>query len=300
MQIATRKRKFNVVERFANAYPALDSFPVYNQSTTWWGYEVHERIHYKAAHVLAGSFGDFTEKNAQKLALFGPVADYLKDFHPEENPCHFIDADYYSTYPFTDFQISYSQLEKRFGADKLKEWGIAPWAIVETAEILTKMFTDKRWAEALYYMGHLRHLVADLHMPLHTCSNYNGQFTGNDGVHFRWETRMVDELIPEFNVVVDVQLIEDYLGASLQIVRDSFAVYPRLLRADSLARTQLSSEHAAKLNTYDELRFEGPYLQILYTETEDVVHDRLGRAVAMTASFWWSCWLAAGAPEPPR
>ncbi|HJM69653.1 MAG TPA: hypothetical protein QGF08_02085, partial [Candidatus Marinimicrobia bacterium] len=81
---------------------------------------------------------------------------------------------------------------------------------------------------------------------------------------------------------------------------ESFQVYPRLLKADGIARKHLTPEQAKELNTYKKLHYEDRYLKLLYAETEDVVHDRLGRSAVMVASFWYSCWLAAGSPEPPK
>jgi len=270
-------------------------------SVAWgWGYDVHGRINHKAALLLEGEFGLYTQNRATELALYAPVADFIKDVHKNEFHRHFIDADHYADFPFSELDITYEELVERYGDDNLKKWGIAPWSIAETAEVLTKMFKQERWDEALYYMGHLGHYVADLHMPLHTCANYNGQATGNEGVHFRWESRMVDELIPEFKPVGEIQQIDDYVSSALKITRESFQLYPRLLKADAIARKHLTPEQAKKLNTYQVLHFEDRYLKLLYAETEDVVHDRLGQAAVLVASYWYSCWLAAGSPAPPK
>ncbi len=270
-------------------------------SVAWgWGYDVHRRINQKAAEILEGAFGSYTQAYAKELALYAPVADFIKDVHKNEFHRHFIDADLYGEFPFSELDVSYEQLVENYGEENLKKWGIAPWSIDESARTLTKMFKQERWDEALYYMGHLGHYVADLHMPLHTCANYNGQMTGNDGVHFRWESRMVDELIPEFEPVGMIEEINDPIGASLEITRESFKLYPRLLEADEIARKHLTSEQAKELNTYIKLHYEDRYLKILYAETEDVIHDRLGRAAVRVASFWFSCWQEAGSPTPPK
>lgn len=275
--------------------------PLVLSSFIWcWGYDVHRRINYKAAQIIEGDLGMYTASHADELALFAPIADFIKDIHRDEFHRHFIDADFYTSFPFEELKISYEELVKRFGEDDIKKWGMAPWSIDETANVLVKLIKSGRWDEALYYMGHLGHYVADLHMPLHTCANYNGQLTGNDGVHFRWESRMVDELILEIDPVGKIYKIDNYIETALNITRDSFSVYPRLLDADSIARRHLTHEQAKQLQSYNVLAFEDRYLKILYAETEDVVHDRLGRATVLVASYWYSCWLAAGAPEPPK
>ena len=111
---------------------------------------------------------------------------------------------------------------------------------------------------------------------------------------------MVDELIPKFEPVGQVRKIDNFIESALIITKDSFSVYPRLLRADSIARKHLNSEQVKQLNTYNKLHYEDRYLKLLYAETEDVVHDRLGQAAVLVASYWYSCWLAAGAPDSPK
>ena len=53
------------------------------------------------------------------------------------------------------------------------------------------------------------------------------------------------------------------------------------------------------LNSKNILKFEKPYLDILYSETQDLLHDRLGRAVIRLASIWQYCWEQAGKPALP-
>ena len=265
-----------------------------------WGYDVHKRINYKASQILEGPFGTFTQKYANELALYAPVPDYIKSAHPDESHRHYIDADLYDDYPFTELSIDYKTLVNKYGKDNIEKWGSAPWVIEETANILIKMFKQERWDEVVFYMGYLGHYVADLHMPFHTCANYNGQLTGNDGIHFRWESRMVNELIPDFDPLGEIVQIDNYVLSALNITRKSFSIYPRLLKADSIARSQLTIKQAEELNTYKILPFEEIYLKTLYTETEDVIYDQLGHAATMTASFWISCWKAAGSPSLPQ
>ncbi|MBL0103970.1 MAG: hypothetical protein IPP51_09590 [Bacteroidetes bacterium] len=42
----------------------------------------------------------------------------------------------------------------------------------------------------LYYSANIGHYVADAHVPLHCTENYNGQMTGQSGIHGFWESRL--------------------------------------------------------------------------------------------------------------
>ena len=179
----------------------------------------------------------------------------------------------------------------------MRQYGIAPWTIKDTSERIIKLLKEKRIEQAIYHMGILGHYIADLHMPLHNVLNYNGQFTGNEGVHFRWEDRLVDEYIDEIIPVGEIEDVEDPWHFTMGIVRESFLVHNQILEADTKARRLLTKGQAEKLKSYDILSFEKPYLDILFSETEDLLKDRLGRAVIRTASLWQYCWEEAGKPE---
>jgi hypothetical protein len=85
----------------------------------------------------------------------------------------------------------------------------------------------------------------------------------------------------------------------MKIVKESFKVHQQLLDADTKARSLLTKKQAKELNTYKILSFEKPYLDVLYSETEELLKDRLGRAVIRLASLWQYCWEQAGSPDLP-
>ena len=185
----------------------------------------------------------------------------------------------------------------RYGEQKIRKYGIAPWTINETCERIIDLLKKNQFEKAIYNMGVVGHYIADLHNPLHTIINYNGQFTGNDGVHKRWEHRLVDEYVKKINPVGNIEDVEDPWSFSMKIVKESFKLHQDILDADTKARKLLTKKQAARLDSYDVLSFEKPYLDVLYNETEDLLHDRLGRAVIRVASLWNYCWEQAGRPD---
>src|SRR5690606_9359940 len=47
------------------------------------------------------------------------------------------------------------------------------------------------------------HYIGDAHVPLHTTENYNGQKTGQEGIHAFWESRLVELFSDDYNYFVD-------------------------------------------------------------------------------------------------
>tara|TARA_B100001105_G_scaffold78545_1_gene62189 strand:- start:146 stop:1006 length:861 start_codon:yes stop_codon:yes gene_type:complete len=264
-----------------------------------WGLDGHRRLNYIASRQLNGQFGRFLKQNSEALKWYATAPDYNRAVDPNELPRHFIDTDYYDQFPFENIPLDYEELVTKYGENNLAQWGIAPWAIDTTCDRIIALFEDERFEEAVYYLGVLGHYIADLHMPLHTVKNYNGQFSGNDGIHFRWEARLVDDYVRHIKPIGKVEAVVDPVSFAMDIVRESFQFHKMLLTADTKARKILSDEQAKALDTRKILSFEKPYLDILYNETEPILKERLGRAVFRITSIWQYCWEQAGRPKLP-
>ena len=57
---------------------------------------------------------------------------------------------------------------------------------------LQKAFETKNVDLILKYASEIGHYIGDAHVPLHTTENYNGQLTGQRGIHGLWESRIVE------------------------------------------------------------------------------------------------------------
>ena len=157
---------------------------LFNSKVLAWGYRGHRLINQQASMQLNGSFGDFLKKNKDALKWYAAVPDYIKRFYPDEKPLHFIDTDFYDEYPFENIPLNYNDLIKEYGNEKVEKMGYAPWAIEKTCDQIVYYLKNQRLDEAIFYMGILGHYVSDIHNPLHTILNYDGQLSGNKGVHF--------------------------------------------------------------------------------------------------------------------
>ncbi len=262
-----------------------------------WGYDVHRRITRAAVQAVPGEFGDFLIQHIDDLSYHAADPDFWKAIDPDEGHRHFIDADLYDEYPFDNIPRNIDNLYSKYGEENVSQWGIAPWNIDDYCNRLVALFKEGKWEKSIYTMSALSHYVADIHMPLHTCANYNGQLTGNEGVHFRWETPMVKQYVTYIEPSNKADIIHNPLEMAFAIVKESYQVYHLLLSADSLARAPLRKIQADSLNTYEKLSFDDEYLSVLYTQTADVVHDRLNKSAERIASYWYTCWVKAGAPE---
>jgi len=264
-----------------------------------WGYAEHRRITKAAMKAVSGEFGDFLKNNIESISYHAADPDFWKAADPSEGYRHFIDADLYDEFPFSNIPRNIDSLYSKYGEEYVSNSGIAPWNIDDYCKRLTDLFSEGEWEESIYTMAALSHYIADIHMPLHNCANYNGQLTGNDGVHFRWESQMVKQFVTYIEPSEEAYFINDTIEMGFSIVKESFQAYPLLLSADSIARAPFTKIQADSLNTYEELSFEDEYLSVLYAKTSGIVHDRVNKSAERIASFWYTCWVNAGSPSLP-
>jgi len=74
--------------------------------------------------------------------------------------------------------------------DSFSRHGILPFYIPQLYLKLVHAFKFKDLKNILRLAADLGHYVGDAHVPLHTSSNYNGQLTGQTGLHAFWESRI--------------------------------------------------------------------------------------------------------------
>ncbi len=271
---------------------------VLGSSAQCWSNKAHQDINRAAAQIITENFGDFVRYFNDSLAFHAVDPDLWKQFDPDEGYRHYIDVDLYTSYPFSDLPPAQTQLISKYGKDNVAKWGIGPYYIEEYSENIIDMMKSGAWDAILIPMAALGHYVADIHMPLHVVANYNGQFTGNDGIHFRWEVSMVDALVDTVIPAGPVYEFNDIFIEGLMIVRESFSVHQQILQADSLARAAQTPEVQELLSGYTQLPDSSDYLEILFRESGELARTRLNQAAQRVASFWYYCWLKAGRPSP--
>lgn len=136
-----------------------------------------------AVFILPGELIRFYKSNVQFLTEHAVDADKRRYSDTAEAPKHFIDADRYGINPFDSIPQKWADAELKFSADLLKDNGIVPWQIERTYSSLVKAFKERDSLRILRLSADLGHYVADAHVPLHTTENYNGQLSGQTGIH---------------------------------------------------------------------------------------------------------------------
>jgi len=213
----------------------------------------------------------------------------------------------------------------RLGEAALLEHGTLPWTTRDTVDELAETFRERRVEHLPRVLGRLSHYVADLHQPLHTTVNYDGQRTGNRGVHAVFEVHIINryrdayrELPAEFLSRYDFE--DDVPGMVFEQLAENAERTEALLAADSRARKEvgLTEEDVRwmKGRSHDEndrmyLRRDLSELEpraarlvrhadrlhaLLRDRHDDLVGRCLGDAASSVASLVYTAWYEAGRP----
>ena len=157
------------------------------------------------------------------LAQHGSDADYRKGEDPEEGPKHYIDLDNYPEFLENGrIPSTLDSLRLYHHPNFIESQGYLPWATLTAYDSLVSCFIQKDWNRAVLVAADLGHYVGDGHVPFHLTRNYDGQYTGNKGIHSRYESKMIGEYISSvvlepdsIHLVVDVRMyIFDYMYAN--------------------------------------------------------------------------------------
>ena len=153
-------------------------------------------------------------------------ADRRKSCDPAERNKHFIDIDDYPRFFDGSLPHSYDAMVATYGVSRVQRNGIVPWAIEANMAQLVAHFRAGNWSDAVKVAADIGHYAGDLHSPLHLTVNYDGQLSGQRGVHSRHESRMTARYLTALTPAAgDVEALARRSRASSSGSMSSIAVW---------------------------------------------------------------------------
>lgn len=270
-------------------------------SCTAWGFFAHQEINRKAIFILPGTMARFYKNNINYIIEHAVNADKRRYSDTAEAPRHFIDADRYGMNPFDSIPEKWNEAELKFTKRILQENGIIPWQIEKSYYSLVKAFKERDSIRILRISSDLGHYVADAHVPLHTTANYNGQLTGQTGIHGFWESRLPELFSNEFDFITgSVFYIENPLKAAWKIIKNSHGLLDSTLKIEvRLNRTMASdlkfsfTERKGRV----ERQYSKEYSRAYHKALNGMVEKQMRASILMCGSYWYSAWVDAGQPD---
>ena len=265
-----------------------------------WGFHAHKLINRYAVFTMPEELIGFFKKHIDYLTEHSVDADKRRYAVKEEAPRHYIDIDVYGEKPFEVMPRKWNDAVEKFTEDTLIAYGIVPWHIQTIYNRLVKAFSDKDIDYILKNASDLGHYVADTHVPLHTSLNYDGQFTGQKGIHAFWESRLPELFSDNYDFLVGTA---DYRYSVLDVAwetieqshgaLDSVLDFDKQLTATFERDKQYSYEkRGQKTIKVRSEEFSAAYQQML----NGMVERRLRKSVKTIGDLWYSAWVDAGQP----
>src|SRR5919204_5187060 len=258
-----------------------------------WGVSAHRYIMRRAIELLPPAIKPFFDANRDELVVRVVDPDLWRSAGWEDDPNHFVDfgVKEYGEYPFRELPREYGAAIEKFGMATLRRNGLLPWREAEEFGNLRRAMLsfdrDATFArlETVLFAASAAHYVQDAHQPLHATNNYDGQLTGQQGVHSRFETALFDRYESKLTIVPPpVKPIAAPRDAAFDVLLESYRLVDAVLAADKAA--------VAGKDEYDD-----DYFDKFFAGVKSILERRLGESISATAGLIVGAWERAGKPE---
>lgn len=270
-------------------------------SCTAWGFFAHREINRMAVFILPGAMARFYKNNINFLTEHAVNPDKRRYSDTAEAPRHFIDVDRYGQNPFDNIPEKWEDAELKFKASTLQENGIVPWQIEKSYYSLVKAFKERDSIRILRVSADLGHYISDAHVPLHTTANYNGQLTGQTGIHGFWESRLPELFSNEYDFITGTALyIENPLKEAWKIIKNSHSLLDSILKTEARLNKSMASDlkfSFTERNGRIERHYSKEYSKAYHKVLNGMVEKQMRASILMCGSYWYSAWVDAGQPD---
>jgi hypothetical protein len=280
----------------------LLAFLVFCQPCFCWGFYGHKKINHHAVFLLPPEMIRFYKQHIDFLSEHAVDPDKRRYAVAEEGPRHYIDIDHYGVYPYDSLPMNWNDAIAKFSEDTVVKYGIVPWWVQTMQRRLVQAFKNKDGSRILQLSAEIGHYLSDAHVPLHACSNHNGQHTNQRGIHGFWESR-----IPELLLEKEWDL---FIGKAEYIKSPSEFIWKKVLESAAAADTVLVYEKELSKQFPPDQKFafeerNGKIIRqysssfsIAYNnKLKGMVERRLRQSIYAVASFWYTAWVDAGQPN---
>jgi hypothetical protein len=267
---------------------------------SFWGFFAHQRINRLAVFTLPPEMMKFYKKNITYITEAAVNPDRRRFSMPEEAPRHYIDLDHFGDSALFKIPRYWNQAVEKYSEDTLKAYGIVPWHVNRMYYQLKDAFMIGDPDRILKISAELGHYLADAHVPLHTTENYNGQLTGQEGIHAFWESRLPELFSDDYDF---------FVGKAVYLDNPQLAAWRAVASAHNAVDSVLKEEKklAAKFGE-KKFSFETKgkqtqkvlsrsYAKAYHELMDGMVERQMRLAIHAIGSFWYTAWVDAGQPD---
>lgn len=269
-----------------------------------WGFFGHRLLNRLAVYTLPPEMLPFFKANIEYLTVNATRPDSRRTVVATEAPRHFLDVDVYGDSALTRHGLprAYADAVALVGGeDSLLHHGIVPWQVATMKNQLTAAFRAGDTDRILYLAADLGHYVADACVPLHTTRNYNGQLTGQRGIHALWESRLPELQAADYDLLTgQAPYLEQPTEAAWAAVARAHAAVDSVFRMEKAVSAELADDRKYSYEQRGNLTirtYSREFSQAYHRRLNGQVERQLRYAARLIGAFWYTAWVDAGQPD---
>lgn len=266
-----------------------------------WGFFGHKKINQLAIYTLPSEMIGLYKRNTTNIVENSIRPDKRRYIDPKEGARHYIDIDHYGDSAIHSMPRTWYKASEKYTEDTLLEYGIVPWHVLLLKKHLTEAFEERNFERIILVSTDLGHYLADANVPLHTTENYNGQLSGQKGIHGLWESRLVELNYDNFNLLTGKAVyLEDVRESIWMHILSSHLAVDSVLQMEIVATDKVGEDQKysferrgkSEIKVYSR-KFCTEYNKLL----DGMVERQMRKAIHLIGSIWYTAWVDAGQPS---
>lgn len=266
-----------------------------------WGFWAHKRLNRLAVFTLPPEMIKFFKFHIEYITDHAVDPDSRRYMVEGEAENHYIDVDHYDVYPFPTIPRKWKDAVAKYSEDTLRSYGIVPWHLQVMMQRLTQAFRDKDVKRILKTATDLGHYAGDSNVPLHTTENYNGQMSGQYGIHGFWESRLPELYGDSYNYFVGRAVyIEDPLVEAWKTVMESHSALDSVFSFERKLTKEFGPDRKYGYENRNNVLtkvYSREFSQAYHEMLGGQVERRMRTTVYRIGSYWYTAWVNAGQPN---
>jgi len=267
-----------------------------------WGFLGHRTIHQLAVYELPPSMRYFFHSNINEIVKKSVRPDQRRNEDREEAPKHYIDLELYGDSAAWKMPLLWKDALKKYGKDSLTKCGYVPYYVVTMKERLTQAFRNGNKDSILFYAIDLGHYISDAHVPLHVSENYDGQLTGQKGLHALWESMIPEIEIQQYDLRGrhKAKYLKHPERAIWKAVRQSQKLLHDVFEEEKAVTRSFTQEEKYRVqmrNGREYKSYTSAFAKAYSAKLGKTINERLISSANLVADFWYTSWVDAGCPN---
>ena len=265
------------------------------------GFHAHKTINRNAVYMLPLELSTFFINHIDQIEAKSVNADKRRYTDSKEACKHYIDLDLYGSTPFNSIPKQWYDAKIHFTLDTLKSRGILPWVIQWEYNKLVWAMDSGTLEDVIKSAADLGHYVADACVPLHTTSNYDGQFTNQKGIHALWESRIPELFSSDYDYFIgNAVYLDSTLNFAWSLIKESNALVNATLNVEREVSMNFTEDEKYRLDTHNGKiihQYTNEFISHYNFALDSMVEHRLQRSIFAISSLWYSAWVDSGQPD---